>query len=97
MRLKNHVRILATAATLAAVTAPAAEAAAVGEGGGGELPVAAAANHSAISRHQSSSTDWELIGLAGGGTVVLVAAGLGGSVRLTRRRASAVARASHVA
>jgi hypothetical protein len=95
MRLHNHLRILATATTVAAISAPAAHAEAIDNGGGGQQlafhPVAAAS-------HQPASTDWTLIALAGGGTVVLVGAGLGGSRRLSHRHASTrEARASHVA
>jgi hypothetical protein len=86
MRAHNHLHILATAAAVAALSAPAAHAEAIGNGGvGGPLTN----QHVAAASHHPAATDWTLIALAGGGTVVLVGAGLGGSRRLSRRRASA--------
>ena len=85
MRLHNHLRILATTATVAALAAPAADAMDIGQGGSG-LP---AINHQLVATpHHSSSTDWTLIALAGGGTVILIGAGLGGSQGIGRRRNS---------
>lgn len=85
MRLNNHLRILATTATVAALGAPAADAMDIGQGGSG----LSAGSHQLIAtpRH-SSSTDWTLIALAGGGTVALIGAGLSGSHRITSRRNS---------
>lgn len=93
MRPHNQLRILATAATVAALSAPAAHAEAIGNGGiGGPLTN----QHVAAASHHPGTTDWTLIALATGGTVVLVGAGLGGSRRLSSRRASASqARAPH--
>ena len=93
MRLHNHLHILTTAAAVAAISAPAAHAEAIAEGaGGGPLTT----HHIAAASHQVASTDWTLIALASGGTVVLIGAGLGGSRRLSSRRASAgQARAPH--
>jgi hypothetical protein len=93
MRAHNHLHILATAATVAALSAPAAHAEAIGNGGvGGPLTN----QHVAAASHHPAATDWTLIALAGGGTVVLIGAGLGGSRRLSSRRASASqARAPH--
>ena len=93
MRPHNHLRILATATTVAALSAPAAHAEAIGNGGvGGPLTN----HHVAAATHHPAATDWTLIALAGGGAVVLVGAGLGGSRRLSSRRASASpARAPH--
>ena len=86
MRRYNHVRVLATAATVAALSAPAAHAEAIGNGGvGGPLTN----QHVAAASHHPATPDWTLIALATGGTVVLVGAGLGGSRRLSSRRASA--------
>ena len=84
MRLHNHLHILATAAAVAAISAPGAHAEAIGDGGrGGQLTN----QHVAAASHHPAPTDWTLIALASGGTVVLVAAGLGGSRRLSSRRA----------
>ena len=85
MRIHTHLRILATTATIAGLAAPAASAVDIGQGGGG-LP---AVNHPvAATPHHPSSTDWTLIALAGGGTVALIGAGLGGSQQIARRRNS---------
>lgn len=85
MRLHNHIRIIATTTVLAAAVAPAAQASAIGSGGGDPTvptrQVVAAPSH-------PSSTDWALIALAGGGTAVLVGAGVGGSRRIGHRRES---------
>jgi hypothetical protein len=85
MRPHNYVRILAATATVVALAPPAASAVDIGQGGSG-LP---AVSHSVVAtpRH-SSSTDWTLIALAGGGTAVLIGAGLGGSHQIARRRNS---------
>ena len=95
MRLHKHLRVLATAATVAALSAPAAYAEQIENAGGGG-PVT---NHQvAAVSHHTASNDWTLIALAGGGTIVLVGAGLGASRRVNRRHASAPeARAPHVA
>jgi hypothetical protein len=95
MRPHNHLRILATAATLAAISAPAAHAEAISAGGGGG-PVNN--HHIAAASHQPSSTDWTLIALAGGGGAAVVGIGLGASRRRNRRHVSTrEARAPHVA
>jgi hypothetical protein len=93
MRPHNHLRILATAATVAALSAPAAHAEAISDGGGGRTLT----NHNvAAAPHHPATADWPLIAVAGG-TVVLVGAGLGGSRRLSSRRASAAqAEAPHL-
>jgi hypothetical protein len=84
MRLHNHLHVLATAAAVAALSAPAAHAEAISDGGvGGPLTN----HHIAAVSHQPASTDWTLIALAGGG-VAVVGAGLGASRRLNRRHAS---------
>ena len=95
MHRHNHLRILATAATVAAIGAPAARAEAISNGGGGgPLPT----HQVAAASHPAGSTDWALIALTGGGSVALVGAGLGASRRRNRRHASArEARAPHVA
>ncbi len=85
MRTQNHLRILATTATVAALAAPPAEAIDIGQGGGG-LP--AVNYHVVAAPRHSSSTDWALIALTGGGTVALIGAGVGGSQRIARRRKS---------
>ena len=93
MRVYNQLRILATTATIAALAAPAADAVDIGQGGSG-LP---AISHQVVAapRH-SSSTDSLLIALAGGGTIALIGAGLGGSQRIARRRNStSPVRATH--
>jgi hypothetical protein len=95
MRLHKHLHILATAATVAAVSAPVAHAEAISNGGGGG-PFTNP--HLAPVSHPAGSTDWPLIALAGGGTFVLVGAGLGGARRRSTRRASTgQAGAPHVA
>jgi hypothetical protein len=86
MRVKNYLRGLAIAATVAAVAAPAANATDIGEGGGGFPPTE---QHVVGASHHPGSADWTLIALAGGGTVALIGAGLGGSCQVTRRRAAA--------
>lgn len=88
MRLHHCVRMLAAAATLAVASAPAAQASAIDGGGGGSEGTVARVQQHIAPRH-SSSTDWELIAIAGGGTVALLGAGLGGSRRRTRRPDSA--------
>jgi hypothetical protein len=92
MRTRNHIRILATAATIAAVAAPAAQASAIGEGGGGAPP----ANYqSAVTPSPDPGVSgWEVIVLGAGAAVAGVAAGAVGSRQISRR-ASAHARASH--
>ena len=85
MRLHNQLRIFGTAATVAAFIAPAAQAEAISNGGGGG-PLTT--QHVAVTGHQPASTDWTLIALATGGGIAVVGAGLGGS-RLSRRHASA--------
>jgi hypothetical protein len=83
MRLNNHLRVIATTATLVAAGSPAAQAAAIGQGGGDPaLP----SHHAVAATSHSGSTDWALIALAGGGTAVLVGVGVGGSRRAGRRR-----------
>jgi hypothetical protein len=91
LRLKNNIRIIATTAALAAGVAPAAHASAI-ESGGGD-PVVPTQQTVAAPSHPGS-TDWALIALAGGGTAVLIGAGVGGSRRISRRREAARA---HVA
>ena len=88
MCLNHSARMLAAATTILALAAPAASASAIGEGG--DLSGLAPAEHHAVraSRH-SSSPDWELIAIAGGGAAVLVGTGVSGSRRITRRRTSA--------
>ena len=86
MRVHNHLNILATAAAVAAISAPAAQAEAIADGGGGG---ALTNQHVAPASHHQPTTDWTMIALAGGGTVVLIGAGLGGTRRLSNRRASA--------
>jgi hypothetical protein len=85
MRVHNHLRILAATATVAALAAPAASAVDIGQGGSG-LPTIS--QQVVATPHHSSSTDWTLIALAGGGTAALIGAGLGGSQRIARRRNS---------
>ena len=98
MRLHNRPRILATAAILAAVAAPAAHASDIGQGDGGEGLNTVTAQHTSIPRHRSDSTDWETLAIVGSGTVLIIGAGLAGSHQYARRRASATAaRAPHVA
>jgi hypothetical protein len=93
MSFHNHRRIIATAAVLATGVAPAAAQASDIGAGGGEAPLPAP--HIVAPAHPGS-TDWALIALAGGGTAVLVGAGVGGSRRITRRRESAArAQAPH--
>ena len=95
MHLRNHLRVLATTAILAATSSPAAYASDVGQGGGGLAP---ALNQPTARSHHSTSTDWTLITLASGGTVVLIGVGLGGSRRLSRRRtAASQIRSPHIA
>jgi hypothetical protein len=89
MHRQNRMRILATAATLAAVTAPCAHASAIGGGGGGQVSITAASEHTAPTRHHSTTSDWELIAIAGGGTVAFLGAGLGASRRRARGHAPA--------
>lgn len=86
MRLNNHLRVIATTATLVAAGAPAAQAADIGQGG---ADPALPSHHVVATTTDPGSTDWALIALAGGGTVVLVGAGVGGSRRVTTRRRSA--------
>ncbi len=85
MRLHNHLHVLATTATVAALSAPAAHAQAIGDGGGGG-PLTY--QHVAAVAHHTASSDWTLIALAGGGVAVLAGTGLGASRRLTRLHAS---------
>ncbi|HUA72240.1 MAG TPA: hypothetical protein VMA96_14195 [Solirubrobacteraceae bacterium] len=86
MRLKNNIRIIATTAAVAAAIAPAAQAQDIGQGGGDPtVPT----QHVIAAPSHPGSTDWALIALAGGGTGVLIGAGVGGSRRVTRRRDSA--------
>lgn len=88
MCLNHGARTLAAAATIAALAAPAAHAAAADNGGvGGNLPFAE--HHIAQVSSPSSQPDWALIAIAGGGTVILACAGLGGSRHLARRRTPA--------
>jgi hypothetical protein len=85
MRLHNHLHILATAATVASLSAPAAHAQAISDGGvGGPLTN----HHIAAVSHQPASTDWTLIALASGGGVAVAGAGLSASRRHNRRHAS---------
>ncbi len=94
MCLNQGARMLATAAALAAFAAPATHAQAIEGGGGVGLPLAE--HHIVQAPRPSSSPDWELIAIAGGGTVIVACAGLGGSRRLAlRRTAVAPARAPH--
>ncbi len=94
MHLRNHLPILATTATLAATSCPAAYASNIGQGGGGLPPVL---NQPTARSPHSTSTDWTLMTLASGGTVALAAAGLGGARRLSRRQtAASQVRALHV-
>ena len=73
MRLHNHLRVIATTAALVAAGAPAAQAMPIAEGGADPmLP----SHHVAAAAPHSESTDWALIALVGGGTVVLVGAGI---------------------
>jgi hypothetical protein len=85
MRLNRGVRTFAAIASLAAVTAPAAQANDIGEGGGDPSTTA---SHIAPAHRDSSSTDWALIAVGAGGAVVLVGVGLGGSRAHSRRRRS---------
>jgi hypothetical protein len=86
MRLNRGVRTLAAVVSLAAVTAPAAYANDIGEGGSGLSPALQA--QVATSHRSAGSTDWPLIALGAGGAV-LVGAGVGGSRAHSRRRSSA--------
>jgi hypothetical protein len=86
MRLKNNIRIIATTAAVAAAIVPAAQAQDIGQGGGDP---AVPTQHAVVAPSHPGSTDWALIALAGGGTAVLIGAGVGGSRRVTRRRESA--------
>jgi hypothetical protein len=81
MHLHKHLRILATAATLAAISAPAAQASAIGEGGSG-LP--ATTHHALAAHHSTNSTDWELVAITSAGAITLAGA------TLARRRRLAV-------
>jgi hypothetical protein len=86
MRLHNSLSILATAASLAAISVPVAHAEAIGDdGGGGTLTN----QHIAAGSQRASSTDWTVIALASGGAVVLIGAGVGGSRGLNRRHGPA--------
>jgi hypothetical protein len=92
MRRRNHIRILATVATIGAVAAPAAQAKPIGEGDGAPLP---ASYQSAVTPSQDPGVSgWEVIVLGAGAAVAGVAAGAVGSRQISRR-ASAHARASH--
>jgi len=86
MRLNRGVRTFAVIASLAAVSAPAAQANDMGEGGGDPSTTA---SHVAPAHRDSSSTDWALIAVGAGGAAVLVGAGVGGSRAHSRRRRSA--------
>ena len=80
MRLHNRLRFFAAAATLAAVTVPAAHASATRGGRGiprDDHHVASAASHA------PSDADWQLGALAGGGTIALL--GLALTSRCRRR------------
>jgi hypothetical protein len=87
----KHLRILATAATLATLSAPAAQAQTISDGGGGGPLIN---HHIAATSHHPAPTDWTLIALASGGAAVLAGVGLGASRRRTPTRQR---RASHVA
>jgi hypothetical protein len=78
MRLSRGVSILAAVASAAAISAPTAGAYPIGAGPGGS-PMAATTHQ----QPASSPTDWGLIGAAGAGGVLVLAAG----ATLTRRRA----------
>jgi len=96
MRLKHNIRIIATTAALAAGVAPAAAQASAIDSGGGDPVVPT--QHVVEAPSHPGSTDWAVIALAGGGTAVLIGAGVGGSRRVSRRRESAErARAQHAA
>lgn len=84
MRLNRGVCTFAAVASLAAAAAPVAGANDIGEGGGDPV---ASASHVAPAHSDPSSTDWALIAI-GGGAVVLVGAGVGGSRAHSRRRRS---------
>jgi hypothetical protein len=85
---RNHgARMLATAATIAALAAPAAHAKPIGAGEP-FTAVPIAEHHTIQGSHPSSSPDWELIVIAGG-AVILTGVGLGGSRRLARQRTPA--------
>jgi hypothetical protein len=88
MGLNRGVRTLAVVISLAAATAPAAHASAIGQGGGGPPTTASPAHHVARAWRDSGSTDWTLTAI-GGGAVVLVGVGIGGSRAYSRRRTSA--------
>jgi hypothetical protein len=93
MRSRNHIRILATVATIGAIAAPAAQASAIGEGGGG-VPPASHPTAVVTSSPDPGVSGWEVIALGAGAAVAGVAAGAVGSRQISRR-ASAQARASH--
>jgi hypothetical protein len=93
MRTRNHIRILATAATIAAIASPAAQASAIGEGGGG-APLASHQTAVVAPSPDPGVSGWEVIALSAGAAVAGVAAGAVGSRQISRR-ASAHARASH--
>jgi hypothetical protein len=84
MRPRNQLRAVATTVILAAVSSPAASASAIGDGGGGIPPTSRRAV--GTSSHHPGSADWELIAVAGAGTVALVAAGLTPRQRGPHRR-----------
>lgn len=86
MRLNRGVTTLAAVASLAAASAPAAHASAIGGEGGGGLPPTTP--QVTASPRDTGSTDWSLIAIGAGGAVVLVGAGVGGSRAYDRRRAS---------
>jgi len=84
MRLHRVVPMLASVATLAAVSAPAASAQQpISPSGGVPQTGTTLAAH-----HSSGSSDW-LIGVGAAGGVVLVSAGLAGTRRAHRRTATA--------
>ena len=94
---RNHgARMLAAAATIAALAAPAAHAKPIGEGEAFTgAPIAE--HHTIQASHPSSSPDWTLIAAAGS-AVIVAGAGLEGSRRHARRRSTAArARAAHTA
>lgn len=69
MRLHNRLRFLAGAAILAAVTVPGAHASAI-RGGGGIPPDDRHAVPAAS--HAASDADWQVVALAGSGTIALL-------------------------
>jgi hypothetical protein len=83
MRPDRGVRMLAAVVTAAAITAPAAQASAIG------VMTDPGQSMVAVAHHHAASTNWELIALSAGGTIVLLGAGVDASRGFARRQGSA--------